>query len=426
MNNVVTIRENKKDLLDITVLVLLIIIIFSNATVLRRYLIIMFPLAAIMLAFSIIIRKREIHINIQDVLWYLVLMYLIIMLPFSYNIKESLIHVCYYGVSVIIMVLLRSKANILLTLIKSFKIIATIFSVVTILSFINKNIIPTRFHFMFDYDRLLKINHEIGKNAFSGLAGEVSYNMFSIAIGFGIIVSSYLIYKKSTLSYNTLILIMCFALLLTQKRSILVILLLTIIFLMLVLLDKSVTKKVFKIIAIFLFLIMFIFFAFPNVLRIFERFFIGGQLYLSGRNTLWSYAMDMFLERPLFGYGMGSYNIYCNYMGYFAGKQHAHNIYFQLLAETGLVGFLLFSSVFIFSLFKTIRLIKKTVKLTNNYQLRVLSVFSLYLQLFFLIYGLVGIPLYNFTQFLVYLISISISAYVEKETRFLTLNTDSV
>ena len=122
---------------------------------------------------------------------------------------------------------------------------------------------------------------------------------------------------------------------------------------------------------------------------------------------MWAYAKDMFLDRPLFGYGVGSYNIYCNNMGYFSGALHAHNIYIQMLAETGIVGFMLFMVAFISSLLKTVEITRKTMMTSNNSTLKVIILFSLYMQLFFLLYGFSGNPLYNFTQLFVYFIGIN-------------------
>ena len=82
-----------------------------------------------------------------------------------------------------------------------------------------------------------------------------------------------------------------------------------------------------------------------------------------------AYAKDMFLDRPL-SMALVRANIYCNNMGYFSRKLHAHNIYIQMLAETGIVGFMLFMAAFLNFLLKTVAILKKIMMTSNNWHLR--------------------------------------------------------
>lgn len=70
-------------------------------------------------------------------------------------------------------------------------------------------------------------------------------------------------------------------------------------------------------------------------------FGIGGAVQegATGRFDLWEQAIDMWLESPVFGSGMSSF--YDRYHG------AVHNSYLQVLAETGLVGFLLYLMVIV-------------------------------------------------------------------------------
>jgi O-antigen ligase len=62
------------------------------------------------------------------------------------------------------------------------------------------------------------------------------------------------------------------------------------------------------------------------------------------RLAVWQAAVTMFMDHPLLGVGYGNYRfLYADFVpGAVPGRLDAHNIYFQLLAETGLVGFLSF------------------------------------------------------------------------------------
>lgn len=70
-------------------------------------------------------------------------------------------------------------------------------------------------------------------------------------------------------------------------------------------------------------------------------FGIGGAVQdgATGRFDLWKQAIDIWLESPVFGSGMSSF--YDRYHG------AVHNSYLQVLAETGLVGFLLYLMVIV-------------------------------------------------------------------------------
>jgi O-antigen ligase len=78
---------------------------------------------------------------------------------------------------------------------------------------------------------------------------------------------------------------------------------------------------------------------------------------------LWPFAWSIFTEYPLFGSGLGTFSPAFNSLGlipamHSANIQHPHNIYLQLLAETGLCGFLLFCSFVGLILWRSLRIIR--------------------------------------------------------------------
>ena len=53
-------------------------------------------------------------------------------------------------------------------------------------------------------------------------------------------------------------------------------------------------------------------------------------------------SIELFKEKPLIGHGVNSYRLKCNDANTSENgscSTHPHNYYFQLLAETGLIGF---------------------------------------------------------------------------------------
>ena len=71
-------------------------------------------------------------------------------------------------------------------------------------------------------------------------------------------------------------------------------------------------------------------------------------------------ALKMFKQKPIIGYGPKTFRKFCsepeNYINDVACSTHPHNILFQLLAETGLVGFSFYLTIFFYLLFKLINI----------------------------------------------------------------------
>ncbi|MCK4577685.1 MAG: O-antigen ligase family protein, partial [Candidatus Marinimicrobia bacterium] len=93
-----------------------------------------------------------------------------------------------------------------------------------------------------------------------------------------------------------------------------------------------------------------------------------------GRLFIWHITWNMFADHPLAGIGYGRYGVeYLNYQANFfddpsnathfdlaANLKQADNEYLQILAETGIVGFLLFLALFVIFFSIAIRIMKKT------------------------------------------------------------------
>ena len=66
-------------------------------------------------------------------------------------------------------------------------------------------------------------------------------------------------------------------------------------------------------------------------------------------------ALNMFKEKPILGHGPKMFRFYCskeeNFVADNACTTHPHNFYAQILAETGLVGFLFLLTIFLYILF---------------------------------------------------------------------------
>lgn len=112
--------------------------------------------------------------------------------------------------------------------------------------------------------------------------------------------------------------------------------------------------------------------------------------YANGRMPLWRAAWNCFLDSPVFGNGWGSYTpaVKDAGLGY---ATNAHNIYLQVLCETGIVGFVLIGAAFLTILVGIIRKLLTAGSLTE-YQNTMLAA---YLVLALLGIGVMDNPLYR-------------------------------
>jgi len=92
-------------------------------------------------------------------------------------------------------------------------------------------------------------------------------------------------------------------------------------------------------------------------------------------------AYNMFEDQPLFGHGPKMFRLMCKDKKYAEGMSpcmtHPHNFYIQLLAETGIIGFLFLSSSLVYVLFTALRQLKSMIfrqkRFLTDYQVCLLS-----------------------------------------------------
>ena len=86
-------------------------------------------------------------------------------------------------------------------------------------------------------------------------------------------------------------------------------------------------------------------------------------IFTKGHDNLIRTAYNMFEEKPIFGHGPKMYRVLCNDERYEVAEErscrtHPHNFYIQLLAETGIIGFLFLLSAFCYVLFTALKQFK--------------------------------------------------------------------
>ncbi len=134
----------------------------------------------------------------------------------------------------------------------------------------------------------------------------------------------------------------------------------------------------------------------------------GGADISSGRRGLYAHAWNLFLANPWFGIGRGNFRFTTIGTVTINTELEVHNVYLQLLCETGILGFALIMipivAIFIVSLLSIRRLREED----RESWFPLLS-YSLTYQVFFLLYGLTGNPFFNPSFLMMYFFSCAIT-----------------
>lgn len=119
----------------------------------------------------------------------------------------------------------------------------------------------------------------------------------------------------------------------------------------------------------------------------------------TGRIDRYIVAVDLFSQKPLLGWGMDYFAL-----AYGTG---VHNVFLQLLCETGILGAVLFVSLLVANLVVIVRAVKlNRMAHIRNYDWPLL--FSLYLQIFYCSYCMTGNPLSDRDILVIYMIATAI------------------
>lgn len=133
----------------------------------------------------------------------------------------------------------------------------------------------------------------------------------------------------------------------------------------------------------------------------------------NGRFALFSYAISEFLRRPILGIGWENYSRLYGITG-------VHNIYLQLLCECGIVGFVLAVYGMLYALFDTIHMLKIMRSNADSIQVLLLKC-SVFIQIYTLVYGLFGNPLYDQNYLMMYCMGLLFATVVYFSQRSVTV-----
>lgn len=321
--------------------------------------------------------------------------------------------------------LFYAKVRIYVYLLKCIRICAAILGGSIVLSAMFRDAFVSAVSFwLTNIDRVMK---DVGYGQFSGLIGDRAFAAIAMCIGIFAELSSMITRGKATKGSIFSIMLCLIAMLLTGKRITIMMLIGGLVAVMLLTGNRESRKAVIGILLALVVFASIAMIAFPQTRIVLYRILDGlPDTTFNDRIHFWRTAWKMFLEKPFFGWGLGSYLRYNFWFGD-GIMQYAHNMYLQLLAERGAVGstiiLMLFAMAFMVT-FQTAREAfrskKKEMYEENSREQNaryMLCLFSLMSQVGFFLYGLTGYPIYNLHQGFLYAICIAMVISVRAEMR---------
>lgn len=289
---------------------------------------------------------------------------------------------------------------------------AIIMAISVIVSAISPTFITTFFGWVLGYtsDNAVTFLKKAASGQYAGFAREIAEAAVICNYGIAVCYAKLFIEKKVSKKDIILLFLLFIGLILTTKRTLFVVPFVLIPILVL-LTQKGLNNKI-KWMLIFLVIVSFVailIFNVPQLGKIVERF-TETENYedVGGRAALWEISRDMFANAKIMGQGYGAYNTYAfNYGFRFMGEKwvsNGHNIYLQLLGETGIVGFVLIMSSFLLVLLNSINCLRKDYVTDDD---KKHLVFCVYIQIMFFIYGVTGNVLIYLQQLMVWVIAVA-------------------
>ena len=409
----------KEKHIRIFVIIIIISIVLSGATILSYVRVPRVWLVGIIGGFFLLTGGNNgFKYSIISKLFLLWILFLFINYKFSYtplNTRRGLI----IFISLYFMMSIRFKENELLFMLKVMRVICVIYAFSILLAAIFTGPFYSLFHNLIAQSMDF-VYQEISTGAYSGIVGERALAAYFMNVGVLIELSDYFISKRLDKNNFFNVFLYTVAIMMTGKRMLFAI---EIVFIIAVIIFSDVKGKWIKLIGgaciilpVFIVLVNLI----PQTQVLLQRMSqYSGDDMLNGRQYFWDYCLLMFSRKPIIGYGFDSFNtafadeIHYVYKGR-VWDMYAHNIYYELLGEVGIVGIIIFICLLGCGLYMTIRLMKNE-KITNTQ--KKLLFCAMGFQLMFIIYGFTGNCLYENEQLMLCFVGMLIATLVSRDLK---------
>ena len=379
---------------------------------------------ALLLAYFVIDKKLSLpKIEIQPMEWLLILT-LLVMLITAENGNENLTYMIRYAVLVFIVILMKYDEELFHIIFNCILVAGLMHVIATLWFYFDTDFYMTHIYPHFNSSQKAHLYEQVQKNHHAvGLSNHYSQNGIYMAIS--LCASFALLFMKShkNILWKILLLsIVLLALILTGKRGVLIFSVFAILVTYIMCKEGAFTNKLVTVLFILSsvslvtyalsFYIEGIAAAFERISTIFWAKNENSDI-SNGRFKLYAIAWNFFKESPILGIGWREFSKeVVNFYNQDSVLRDAHNVFLQLLCETGVIGFTIFISLFISAITQTIQLAVKSTKdlLYLSDRTKIVLTFSLCYQVFFLAYCITGNPLYDLETVYVYIISVGFSS----------------
>lgn len=330
---------------------------------------------------------------------------------------EGRLYFFFHSLMIVLLVFLRSTVKWEKHFAKLLFIFSGIHSVCIVLQYVFPNtIMRINKVLLTDYSYTLA-QSAITMNYYSGIANQAAAAGMFAVIFCAIVFCKLLTTKKKNGKLLIALLVGIVALLLTQKRSFFVASIFAAYFIMIIYNNKEMNKRVIRLVRNSTLAALggwLVFIIAPSTQNVVWRFFQDRGLFAS-RETMYNTMMEWSVNSRLWGEGIGAAQTTFGFGG--------HNIYIQVLAETGIVGFIIFYIALFALVISNIKKCRLYVK--NNpteREVHGVLLLSLYMQVIFILYGVSGNPIYDYIFFILLIFFLSIPSAVIRSTTYSTLN----
>lgn len=342
-----------------------------------------------------------------------VLSILFVML-YSMNNAENLSSMIYYGIAILLPFAFTSEMKLSKKASKVLVAVGLFFAIGCWINFMFPMLYSTLIYPLFSESAkmsLEQVERLTEKEVYyAGFTSQVGYTSFFLNIALGTLFC----FRKSVFKRTYVVIgsILLFALLLTGKRGPFIFGLLALIIIYFA--EGKGREKFYRVVKIGLFSITAFlvltlvakYTEMEGIQRIYDavwQLLISGSIEDAGRNQLYEKAIEYFLGNPFWGIG------WANFQKMFSLRStHVHCIYLQLLCETGIIGFTVFLSFFVSRLLATIQKFQRVIADGCSVESSWIEL-SLFIQIYFLLYGITGNPLYDVEETIIYFFGIGIS-----------------
>ena len=379
---------------------------------------------ALLLIYFMTDKKLSLHkTEIQPIEWLLILT-LLVMLVTTENINENLTYIIRYAVLVLIVILMKYDEEFFYIIFYCILSAGIVHVIATLWFYFDTDFYMANIYPSFTTNQKAHLYEQVQYNHHAvGLSNHYSQNGIYTAIA--LCASFALLFMKShknILRKALLPAVALFALILTGKRGVLIFSVFAILITYIICKKGAFANKLVTVLFIVSSMSLVIYaLSFyvegiaSSIKRITAMFLTENETsdVSNGRFKLYAIAWNFFKNSPVLGIGWREFSKeVVNFYNQDSVLRDAHNVFLQLLCETGVIGFLIFISLFISAITQTVRLAVKSTKnmICLSDKTKTVLIFSLCYQVFFLAYCITGNPLYDLETVYVYIISVGFSS----------------